>query len=351
MMFRYAEPWAFWLLAVIPLWFAWWVVARRGRAGVMLPAFGRARAAAGSTLSWRVLIGTLAPLARAGALALLVVALARPQHLVPHAEASRDAIALQLVVDRSGSMTEPVVFEGERMDRLSAVKRIVRRFVAGDGQVYQGRSGDLLGLIAFGTYADTLSPLTTSHGALLDSLMRLEVPADRRERATAIGDALVLAVARMRAAEDAMRHDLKDPDFVFRSKAVVLLTDGENNAGVYSPADAAGLAADWGIRVYIVGIREHNDGGLMANFRRGVMQQHEREMKAVAEHTGGRFWPVDDVAQLAEVYAQIDELERTEIRITETTEIVELYHRFAVLAALLLGIEVLLRGLYAGRWA
>ena len=351
MMFRYADPWAFWLLSVIPLWFAWWVVARRRQAGVMLPAFGRVRAASGSVPSWRQWIGSVPPLARAGALALLVIALARPQHLVPHSETSKDAIALQLVVDRSGSMTEPVVFEGERMDRLSAVKRIVRRFVTGDGQLYQGRSGDLLGLIAFGTYADTLAPLTTSHAAMLDALTRLEVPQDRRERATAIGDALVLAIARMRAAEDAMRHDVEDPDFEFRSKAIVVLTDGENNAGVYSPGDAAGLAADWGIRVYIVGLREQNDGGLMANFRRGVMQQHEREMQAVAEHTGGRFWAVDDVSQLAEVYAQIDELERTEIRITETTEIVELYHRFVVLAALLLVIEVLLRGASAWRWA
>jgi len=351
MMFRYAEPWAFWLLAMIPLWFGWWLIARRSRPGVMLPAFGRARAAVSSLPSWWMFAGWLAPLARAGALALLVVALARPQNLVPHAEASRDAIALQLVVDRSGSMTEPVVFEGERMDRLAAVKRIVHRFVAGDGQLYKGRSGDLLGLIAFGTYADTLAPLTASHGALLDALARLEVPLDRRERATAIGDALVLGVARLRAAEDAMRHDLKNPDFSFRSKAIVLLTDGENNAGVYSPGDAAGLAAEWGIRVYIIGVREQNDGGLMASFRRGVMQQHEREMKTVAEHTGGRFWPVDDVGQLAEVYAQIDELERTEIRITETTEIVELYHRFAVLAVILLGFELMLRGLHTGRSA
>lgn len=339
MIFRFADPWVFWLLLVLPLWAAWsWWRGRRAP-GVMLPVFGRA---AGAGWSWRALPRALAPLTRAGALVLLVVALARPQELRPHSESARDAIALQLVVDRSGSMTEPAVFEGERMTRLDAVKRVVRRFIEGDGQTYQGREGDLLGLIAFGSYADTLSPLTASHGALTDTLARLEVAADRRERATAIGDALVLAVARMRAAEDAMRHDLDNPDFAFRSKAIVLLTDGENNAGVYAPSEAAGLAREWGVRVYIVGLREQAStvfGGL----RRSMMQTHEREMRAVAEHTGGQFWAVDDVGGLSEVYARIDELERTEIRVTETTETVDLYHAYAVLALLLLGVEGVLR--------
>ncbi len=346
MTFRFAEPWVFWLLAVIPLWAA--IAALRGRraAGVMMPAFGRAKTAG---TSWRVAIQWLAPAARATALVMLVVALARPQELIPRSESSRDAIALQLVVDRSGSMEELSVFEGERISRLEAVKRVVRRFVSGDGVMHQGREGDLIGLVAFGTYADTLAPLTGSHGALIDALNRLTVSPDRRERSTAIGDGLVLAVARMRAAEDAMKADLDDPDFSFRSKAIVLLTDGENNAGVYAPEDGARLAAEWGVRVYIVGLREASDGGLLASMRRGVMQQHERAMRAVAETTGGQFWAVDSVSQLGEVYARIDELERTEIRVTETTEIVDLYHLYAVLALAFLGAEVLLRGMAGGR--
>lgn len=346
MTFRFAEPWVFWLLAAIPLWALWSLVRQQRAPGVMVSVFGRAVVAGGS---WRVVWQWLAPLARAGAVAMLVVALARPQELIPHSESSRDAIALQLVVDRSGSMVEPAVFEGERMTRMDAVKRVVRRFVAGDGEAYKGREGDLIGLVAFGTYADTLSPLTSSHGALIEALERLQVSPDRRERSTAIGDGLVLAVARMRAAEDAMKADLKDPEFGFRSKAIVLLTDGENNAGVYSPEDGAALAAEWGVRVYIVGLRETSDGGLLANMRRGVMQQHERAMRSVAEATGGQFWAVDSVSQLGDVYARIDELERTEIRVTETTEIVDLYHAYAVLALALLVAELLVRGLGGGR--
>lgn len=352
-MFRYADPWVFWVLLLVPLWGVWWLACRSRAAGVMLSVFGRAAAAEGAW-SWRALAGLLAPLARAGALAALVVALARPQEMIPRAEATRDAVALQLVVDRSGSMSEAVLLDGERMTRLDAVKRVVHQFVAGDGRHYRGREGDLVGLIAFGTYADTLSPLTASHGALLDALARLEIPVDRRERATAIGDGLVLACARLQAAEDAMRADIGDPDFAFRSKAVILLTDGENNAGVYSPADGASLAREWGIRVYIINIRDDSytggiSGRVFGGARRGTVPAYEREMRAVAEHTGGRFWGVDDPAGMAEVYSQIDELERTEILVTETTEIVDLYHRYAVLAVLLLGIEFLLRGVAGGR--
>lgn len=349
MTFRFAEPWVFALLAVIPLWALWSLWMRGRRAGVMTPVLSRVERARGSGVSLREGAGWLAAGARAGGLALLIVALARPQALTPRSEATRDAIALQLVVDRSGSMREPVVYGGERMTRLDAVKRIVRGFVEGDGRLYRGREGDLLGLIAFGSFADTLSPLTSSHGVLVEALDRLEVAADPRERATAIGDALVLGNARLRAAEDAMREELDDPEFAFRSKAVVLLTDGENNAGVYAPEDGAQLAAEWGVRVYIIGLRDHGGRGFLAGMRERMMEAHERAMRAVAEHTGGRFWAVDNPEELAEAYAQIDELERTEIRVSESTDVEELFHRYAVLGVLLLGAEVLLRGVAGGR--
>tara|TARA_R110000782_G_scaffold20675_7_gene55806 strand:+ start:4586 stop:5632 length:1047 start_codon:yes stop_codon:yes gene_type:complete len=346
MSFRFGDPWVLWLVAVIPLW-AVWSFARRGRMpGVMTSVFSRVKVAG---RSWRTGLTWLAPLARAGAIAALLVALARPQELVPRSEASRDAIALQLVVDRSGSMSEQSVFEGERMSRLEAVKRVVRRFITGDGRAYQGRDGDLVGLIVFGSYADTLAPLTGSHGALIEALDRMDVAVDRREKATAIGDALVLANARLKASEDSIREEVGDPDFAFRSKAIVLLTDGENNAGVYSPAEAASLAAEWGVRIYIIGIRDSSPGDLFGGMRRAVLREHEDQMRAVAEHTGGQFWGVDDVAALTDVYARIDELERTEIRVTESTEVVDLYHGVALLGLALLGAELLLRALVGGR--
>lgn len=346
MMFRLADPWALWLILVIPVWGAvsWW--RWRAAPGVANPVVRRA---VGGGLGWRRAAGTLAPLARCLALCAFAYALARPQELIPRSESTRDAIALQLVVDRSGSMDDPVVFRGERMNRLEAVKVVVRDFVLGDGDQLRGRVGDLLGLIVFGSYADTLMPLTRSHAALVDTLDRVEVARDERERSTAIGDALVLANARLKASEDLMRQESGDPEFELRSKAIVLLTDGENRDGVYSPADAARLAAEWDNRIYIIGIR----GGatqLTSMGRRSIGQAvNEREMRAVAEYTGGQFWAVDDVADLPAVYARIDELERTTIRVSETTEIRELYHRPAVLGVVLLGVEILLRGLIGRR--
>ncbi len=341
--FRFAEPWAFAALAVVIPWLLIALWRRPSSPAVLAPVFRRAQSAGSSPVAW---LATLPPLARVGALAFLAYALARPQHLTQNAESSRDAIALQLVVDRSGSMDDPAEFEGEQTNRLEAVKKVVRRFVLGDesgtNPDLDGRPGDLVGLIVFGSYADTLMPMTTSHEALIDSLERVEVARDQRERSTAIGDALVLANARLRAAEDILRSESEDPDFSLNSKAIVLLTDGENRAGQYSPADAAGLAKEWGVTIYIVGIRGGTRIGA-GRFGRGVQPVNEREMRAVAEHTGGRFWPVDDLSDLPDIYAQIDRLERTEIRVNETTEISELYHQPARVGIALLALEALLR--------
>lgn len=341
---RLANPWAFLVLLLVIPWIAGAIWRHRAGAAVRTPVMRRVLAA--RTVTWRTPFAPVPALLRLAALVCLTYALARPQQLISHAESTRDAIALELVVDRSGSMDDPSVFEGERMNRLDAVKRVVRRFVLGDGNQLSGRDGDLLGLIVFGSYADTLMPLTTSHEALVDSLDRVDVAEDRRERSTAIGDALVLANARLRAYETALKDDLKDPDFTLKSKAIVLLTDGENRAGVYSPADAARLAAEWGVKVYIIGIRGGATELLPGGLRRPIGQEvNEREMRAVAEHTGGRYWGVDNLATLPEVYAQIDELERTEIRVNESTEVRDLYHRWAVLGVCLLLGEIVARRL------
>ncbi len=345
-MFRLAEPWALLLIGVIPAWGVITLWRGRRAPGVLNPVLRRA---AGSGLTWRRPAAWLPALCRCAAIVAFAYSLARPQELIPHSESTKDAVALQLVVDRSGSMDDPVIFRGERMNRLEAVKSVVRDFVLGDGDQLRGRAGDLLGLIVFGSYADTLMPLTQSHKALVDTLERVQVARDERERSTAIGDALVLANARLKASEDLMKEETGDPDFELKSKAIVLLTDGENRDGVYSPSDAARLAAEWDNRIYIIGIR----GGAtqLTNLGRVPIGQavNEREMRAVAEYTGGQFWAVNDVSDLPAVYARIDELERTTIRVSETTEIRELYHRPATLGVLLLGLELLLRGLVGRR--
>ncbi len=326
MNWQFAYPWVLFFGLAIPLVWIVQVIVFSRRRGMMSSVPSRVAAAGSSARTLTAWIPTA--IISVGVFS-LIIALARPQEIIGNTKTSRDAIALELVVDRSGSMDEKVNFDGQRMTRLDAVKKVVEEFVVGDGDLLKGREGDLLGLIVFGTFADTLMPLTQSHEALVEAIRRIELPTIERERSTAIGDALMLAIARLKATEDAMRNEMDDPDFALKSKAVILLTDGENRAGTYSPQQAAGLAKDWGIKVYIIGIR----GGTSVNslFFGGRMQEvNDERMKAVAEYTGGQYWGVDQIGDLDQVYAQIDELERSTIQISESTSYRELYLPFAI---------------------
>ena len=330
-------------LIMLPLyWIVAWIRDRRRSASIS-PVASRVLAAGGSL---RTRTRWLPVLIKSLAIGAMIVALARPQEVIGNSTSERDAIALELVVDRSGSMDDAVKFKGVRTNRLEAVKSVVESFVLGDGKSLKGREGDLLGLIVFGTYADTLMPLTQSHLPLVEALRKVQVADDNREKATSIGDAIILACARLKASEDAIKNETDDPDFTLKSKAIVLLTDGENSAGQYTPAQGAQLAADWGIKVYIIGIQGGATqvfGGMRINIGQEV---NDQRMSEVAEYTGGKYWGVQEVADLEDVYAQIDELERTTITVNDTTTYRELYPPFATAsliglsAAYLLGASV-----------
>ncbi|MBL4590393.1 MAG: VWA domain-containing protein [Phycisphaerales bacterium] len=336
---RFAHPWVLVLSAIIPIIWGIAYLRERRRSGAMSPVISRVRAAGGSM---RTRTRWMPSILKSLALLLLLGALARPQEIVGNTTSQRDAIALELVVDRSGSMNDAVVFHGKRTNRLGAVKEVVELFVLGDGGSLNGREGDLLGLIVFGTYADTLMPLTQSHEPLIEALRAVKVADDEREKATSIGDAIMLASARLKASEDAMKSQADDPDFVFKSKAIVLLTDGENSAGQFTPNEAAQLAADWGIKVYIIGIQGGTSqvfGGLRLAMGNEV---NDRKMTRVAEYTGGKYWGVQDIEDLAQIYAQIDELERTTITINESTSYRELYQPLAIGALIGLSLATML---------
>lgn len=326
MNWQFAYPWVLIFASLIPLIWIVQIFVFTHKRGMMSSVPTRIAAAGSST---RTLTAWIPSAITTITLFTIIIALARPQEIIDNSMTTRDAIALELVVDRSGSMDEKVNFDGISMNRLEAVKIVLENFIIGDGNLHAGREGDLLGLIVFGSFADTLMPLTQSHGALVEALRRIELPKIQRERSTAIGDALMLAIARLKASEDAMRRDLEDPEFTLKSKAVILLTDGENRAGTYSPQQAAGLAKDWDIKVYIVGIR----GGTSANgFYFGGRRQevNDQRMADVAQYTGGQYWGVDRVSDLDQVYAQIDELERSTIQISESTSYREWYMPFAL---------------------
>ena len=338
MNWQFAYPIALAFTSVVPLIWVVRVIAWRRRRGLMMSVPSRLAASGHSIRSALVWIpGMLIGLG----IISLCIALARPQEIVGDTKATRDTIAIELVVDRSGSMNDTVVFEGDRTNRLEAVKKIVERFVEGDGQLLKGRAGDLLGLVVFGSYADTLMPLTQSHDALVESIRSIEIPRSERERSTAIGDALMLAAGRLKAYEDAMRIDTQNPEFALKSKAIILLTDGENQAGQYSPDQAAVLANQWGMKIYIVGIRGNSRRGSL--FPRQNSNINDRFMTQVAEHTGGGYWPVEQISDLEKVYAEIDELERSTIEISQSTTFRELYLPYAITGLALLGVGICTR--------
>ncbi|MEQ9409762.1 MAG: VWA domain-containing protein [Fuerstiella sp.] len=275
----------------------------------------------------------LLPWLQLAGLTLIVIALARPQFGREETRIRTEGIAIQMCIDRSGSMQAldfPV--DGEQVDRLTAVKKVFRDFVAGDGG-FSGRPDDLIGLVAFGGFASALCPPTLDHGALLEILSTVKIPEPirddrgrvlnaellREEQATAIGDALALAVDRLKNVKSS-------------SKVIVLLSDGENTAGVVAPEDAAAAAAEFGIRVYSIGVGSNGMAPYRVEdaFGREFLQSQpvrldEATLKSIADITGGAYFNAKDVDALEQVYAEIDALEKTEIEGRLYTEYREVF--------------------------
>ncbi len=271
---------------------------------------------------------------RVVAMVAIVVALARPQQGVSETRVTTEGVAIGLVVDRSSSMNEGIDYGGERMTRLDVVKEIVRDFIAGDDGDLPGRPNDVLGLVAFAGIAETICPLVRSTDAMVALTGQLET-AQKFEDGTAIGDAVALAAARLRKAEEEIGVagvSERDDDFRIKSKVLVLLTDGRDNRSTINPEVAVRLAADWGIKTYVIGIGSSRRlGGVGREF-----------LRRLAEIGGGRHWIATSGEELKEIYAAIDELERTRIESIEYTEYSEAFMPWAQAAFASLALSILL---------
>ncbi|MDM4013993.1 VWA domain-containing protein [Roseiconus lacunae] len=244
------------------------------------------------------------------AFACFIVALSGPQ--TPNAESrvSREGIAIMMVVDRSGSMKARDLVEGDySVDRLQVVKDVFRQFVLGDDDSgTDGRDDDAIGLVAFAGFADSLCPLTLDHGNLVSMVNDLQIAQTRREDGTAIGDALALAVERLRQSET-------------KSKVAILLTDGSNNAGIIAPRQAADVAQASGVKVYCIGTgtRGRAPFPTIDPFTgRAVLTEIEVELdedtlKMIADKTQGQYFRATDRDGLLAVYKEIDAMERTKV--------------------------------------
>lgn len=304
-----ADP--LWLGAAPLVWLA--LLYGRGRAG---RARGRAPLATGfhPPRTWRQRLAFVAPTCAFCAALLVAVALARPVRANALETTVSEGVDIALVLDRSGSMRYPDMEDGKT--RLDVVKEVVGDFAERRTQDEVG-AADSVALISFARFPELLCPFTLDVGALHGFLDGIEIAAEGGpENATAIGRALAKAVALLR------RTDAK-------SKVCVLLTDGENNVEDIQPIAAAELAAEEGIRVYTI-LAGRYQYRLDPFTGRAVPTRAEldtTELRRIAELTGGRFYRARDRESLEDVYARIEELEKTERVIEENVETFDLYPR------------------------
>jgi Ca-activated chloride channel family protein len=341
---RFEAPWAFLILLLIPV--VVYLHGRRGRGSLRFSSTEHARSVK-RPLRQRLMGFPL--LLRVLALVMMATALARPQEGIEHVRDVNKGIAIEMVVDRSGSMGAEMGIDGEHLTRLEVVKRVFDEFVTGAGGELPGRPNDLIGMVSFARYADTICPLTLAHGALSQFLKNVQLVKRREEDGTAIGDALALAAARLRTAEETLAHQVEEDEkeFEIKSKIIILLTDGQNNAGKRSPEEAAALAQEWGIKIYTIGVggeegfmRQHGlFGSFLLRMGEGVDQE---TLKSIAGTTGGIFRLAEDAGSLRAIYHEIDQMERSEIESVRYLDYRELFQPFLFLALGLLALEVIL---------
>ena len=345
MLMRFETPWAFLLFAIVPL-----TLLRFGR-GARVPAlrFSSAELAKGVGSSLKQQLSWIPSALRCLSLSLLIIALARPQRGVEQVREVSEGVAIMMVVDRSGSMAAEMELEGRRMTRLDVVKQVLAEFVSGNKKGLSGRQSDLIGMVTFARYADTACPLTLAHGALDQFLKSVQIVKQEAEDGTAIGDALALASARLKTAEEtlARQSGRAEDSFKITSKVIVLLTDGRHNIGERSPAQAAALAKEWGIKIYTVGVggeegmlsRNGIFGAFLLPAGEGV---DKKTLKMLADNTGGIFWMAEDGEGLREIYREIDGLEKSRVESMRYLDYQELFLLFSLSALVLILLEIFL---------
>jgi Ca-activated chloride channel family protein len=318
---KFHDPWLLTLLALLPAWL-WWERRQAQRGGLKFSSVAGAPASVWSVLGPKLLLAL-----RGATLALLVVALARPQVGKSESRWRTEGIDIVLVVDVSGSMNA-VDYEsrGRHTTRIEAVKDVVREFI-------RARPNDRIGMVVFGTHPYVASPLTLDHDWLERNLDRVRV--GLVEGNTAIGAGLGTGVNRLR-------------DSDAKSKVIVLLTDGGENVPKPPAREAAKAAKQWGVRVYTIGAGSNTGQpvpvadaqGRLAGYIVGDLD--EDLLKQIAETTGGQYFRAADTAALKRTYEQIDKLEKRAVETVKYEDWRELFHWFLVpgLGCLLLAVTL-----------
>ena len=309
--FEPAHPEAIWILAIVPV-IAIWVVLRRNErhATVRLSTLSGLRHA---PTGLRVRLRHLPFAATLTGLALLLTSMIQPQSKDSWQDVTREGIDIMIALDISASM----LAKDLEPNRLDASKAVAMQFI-------DERPNDRIGLVVYEGEAFTQCPLTTDHNVLKDLFQ--QVRSGAVQGGTAVGMGLATAVNRLRESDS-------------KSRVIILLTDGVNNAGTVQPLDAAQLAQQYGQRVYTIGVGTRGQAlSPVARYPNGQykydhvpVEIDEEMLQQVADITGGQYFRATDERKLRDIYAEIDQMERTRIKVTEHSRRNEEY--FPLLAA------------------
>lgn len=321
-MIEFGSPYFLYVLAIIPILIIWYIF--YGKSQQAFIEFSDASIFASLPRSWKIYARHLPFALEMVALALLIIALARPQSSSTNQKVNVEGIDIVMTVDISSSM----LAQDLKPDRLEAAKNVGAEFIA-------GRPEDRIGLVVFASETFTQVPLTTDHGMLLN--MMKDMQCGMLEDGTAIGDGLASSVSR-----------LKDSEAI--SKVVILLTDGDNNAGSVDPATAAEMAKLFGIRVYTIGVGTKGTAPYPVQTPFGGVQYqqvpvtiNEPLLQHIADETGGKYYRATSNEKLQQIYDEIDKLERSKIEINEFKRVKEEFFPFVLWAIVLLFIDFILR--------
>ncbi len=306
-MFRFESPYFLILLIFIPatIWYGRRRCPRPALASSGTGAVAQMSASAMLRLSW------LLPACFYLALALMIGSLARPQWGTRQTTVSASGINIILALDLSESMAAlDFKEEGRIINRLEATKNVVADFIA-------HRAGDRIGMVVFGSQAYTQLPLTRDYNTIATMLKRLEIGA--AGRSTAIGDAIGISLKRLK-------------DIESRSNIIILLTDGRSNSGEFEPLAAASIAREEGVKIYTIGVGGTGRAPFLVNdpiFGRRYTYQRvdldEKTLQAIADETGGTYFRAQELEGLKKIYATIDAMEKTDVKMKSFAEYNDLY--------------------------
>lgn len=315
----FGQPWFFCLLVLVPVLIYWYIAKNNRQQGAIVISDSSARGLS----SWKTAFRHLPFMFRLLAVVLIITAMARPQTKFEEQNIEGEGVDIVLCIDVSGSMTA----QDLTPNRLEAAKTVAIDFV-------NKRITDRIGIVIFSGESFTQCPLTTDHRVLVSAIENIRN--GLLEDGTAIGSGLGTSVDRLRTSKS-------------KSKVVILLTDGENNGGLIDPETAKEIAKAFQIKVYTIGVGTDGYAPQPVNTPMGVVMQNgkvsidEKLLKQIAGETGGKYFRAKDNNGLTGIYAEINQLERSKIEISNRTRSTEKFFPFIITALVFLLMEVILK--------